>query len=130
MTDLVIDTKTYTLSTSLLVNVPQGLYITIYFIYIINPSTTVSSIINNSSFSITDAVGTQLNYWNNCSPYTLVYSATKSSNIQTFSNTTIINVQSTQNYTLGIGINYTGNALYWGSTLSFGYSYFQFVKIG
>ena len=61
--------------------------------------------------------------------YTLVYSTTKTSNAQTFSETTIINNTTLQNYTSNVGIFYTGNAIYWGSTLAPNHSYFQMIKI-
>ena len=94
-----------------------------------NPLTTSTTTISNYSTSISDGSGNSLHYWNDCFPYSLVYSATKASNAQTFSQNTIINNTKVQNFTLSIGIYFTGNAIYWGSTLSHLYSYFQLIKI-
>ena len=117
-------------STSMTVsNIPIGLYIAKYFIYVLNPLTTGTTTISNYQTSISDGSGNSLHYWNDCFPYTLTYSTTKTSNAQTFSQSTIINNTKVQNYTLSIGIFFTGNALYWGSSLSPLYSYFQLIKI-
>jgi ACT domain-containing protein len=117
-------------STSMTVsNIPIGLYIAKYYIYVLNPLTTGTTTISNYQTSISDGSGNSIHYWNDCFPYTLTYSTTKTSNAQTFSQTTIINNTKVQNYTLSIGIFFTGNALYWGSSLSPLYSYFQLIKI-
>ena len=111
-------------------NIPVGLYIARYYLVIQNPSLTVTSTISNYQTSISDAGSIVRYYWNDSFPYTLKHSTTANTSSQCFSQTTIINNAVLQNYTLRIGIYYSGNALYWGSPSAEYQSYFQFVKIG